>query len=131
MPLSTFCGLFLLIYILLSYVLADTGELHASLTKLSERIRSLEDALSAAHSLNSEEPHELLSPSLLDIKHVNLRKGGDSSKENRNSDLSKDILDSFGDLTLSERQNDGAVSFILLEIFFLMLSLYMYSLYLL
>ena len=50
-------------------MLANTESLHEKISELSHRVRSLEDALSVAHSTLHNDRHPLLSDELLKIKN--------------------------------------------------------------
>lgn len=53
------------------FILANTEHLHGKIQEMSDRIRSLEDALQSLHSEHAsdpEEPHPLMQPELLGIK---------------------------------------------------------------
>ena len=50
------------------FILANTEQLHEKIKSMSERIRSLEDALQQLQSQHSSEPHPLLRSELLAIK---------------------------------------------------------------
>ncbi|KAF8182618.1 hypothetical protein BJ912DRAFT_823971, partial [Pholiota molesta] len=53
------------------FILANTEHLHGKIQEMSDRIRSLEDALQSLHSehvSDPEEPHPLMQPELLGIK---------------------------------------------------------------
>lgn len=50
-------------------MLANTESLHEKIAELSHRVRSLEDALSVAHSAIHNDRHPLLSDELLKVKN--------------------------------------------------------------
>ena len=53
------------------FILANTEQLHGKIQEMSDRIRSLEEALQslhAEHTANPDDPHPLMRPSLLGIK---------------------------------------------------------------
>lgn len=50
------------------FILANTEQLHEKIIQLGDRVRQLEEALEAAQSSSSNQPHPLLSPDLLRIK---------------------------------------------------------------
>lgn len=53
------------------FILANTEQLHSKIQDMSDRIRSLEDALQALHSENKDnanQPHPLMEAGLLGIK---------------------------------------------------------------
>ena len=54
--------------LLLSFILANTEELHAKIAEMSERIQQLEDALAHLQSSVSADNHPLLRSDLLRIK---------------------------------------------------------------
>jgi hypothetical protein len=55
--------------IIIRIVLAATDHLHRRITKMSERIRQLEDALAISQSRLSDEPHPLLRDELLSLRN--------------------------------------------------------------
>lgn len=53
------------------FILANTEQLHSKIQEMSDRIRTLEDALQAIHSEHAshpDQPHPLMQPALLGIK---------------------------------------------------------------
>ncbi|KAG6916036.1 hypothetical protein DXG01_008759 [Tephrocybe rancida] len=52
----------------LSFILANTEQLHEKITVLSDRVRDLEEALQILQATHSPHPHPLLTPDLLRIK---------------------------------------------------------------
>ncbi|KAF8904124.1 hypothetical protein CPB84DRAFT_1633402, partial [Gymnopilus junonius] len=53
------------------FILANTEQLHSKIQQMSDRIRSLEDALQtlhAEHASDPDQPHPLMEPSLVTIK---------------------------------------------------------------
>jgi hypothetical protein len=65
----------------LSFVLADTEELHGQIAQMSQRIRQLEDALSTAHNTDPHGGrHPLLREELLALKFASGSRAG--SEEN-------------------------------------------------
>lgn len=87
-----------------SFVLASTQDLHEKINQLANRVRDLEDALRASHTLHSVEPHPLLSEDLLRIKAPIQRENLiNTGATNGNSDeQGADVVDSFGSLSISE-----------------------------
>lgn len=71
--------------------------LHEKISVLSNRVRQLEDALFEAHSLNSQEPHQLLTPELLQLKRPLERESEDPSKE-VDQDPAAEAIDAIGSL---------------------------------
>ncbi|KAJ3761423.1 hypothetical protein EV360DRAFT_37822, partial [Lentinula raphanica] len=94
------------------FVLADTEKLHAKIEQMSDRIRSLEDALSILHaSTGSQEPHPLLQRDLMNIKsgldlHAAVQPDGNKVKEEELED--SQYIDAFGTLAI---RDDGASTF--------------------
>ncbi|KAG6888567.1 hypothetical protein C0995_007356 [Termitomyces sp. Mi166 len=85
----------------LSFVLANTEVLHEKINQLSNRVRSLEDALAQSHALHSTFPHPLLTEELLQIKRPLERERLDlSNGKDEKGDLN-DNIDSMGSLSIS------------------------------
>ncbi|PPQ72964.1 hypothetical protein CVT24_000166 [Panaeolus cyanescens] len=84
------------------FVLAATEHLHRRISRLSGRIRQLEDALAALHAKHSSEPHPLLHDDLIipDEKEGEGDIGGDEGLGTTSQ--AADVLDSFGTLSISE-----------------------------
>lgn len=86
------------------FVLADTTQLHTKITEMGQRIRELEDALTALQSRVSTERHPLLRDELLAIKF-----GPDKSvptnlaKQDRPRTHSTESIDALGTLTIDDR----------------------------
>lgn len=87
-----------------SFVLASTQDLHEKINQLANRVRDLEDALRASHTLHSLDPHPLLSEDLLRIKAPIQRENLiNTGATNGNPDeQGADVVDSFGSLSISE-----------------------------
>ncbi|KAL5480242.1 hypothetical protein ACEPAI_1512 [Sanghuangporus weigelae] len=87
------------------FILSDTDELHTKIIEMSNRIRQLEDALANLQATVSRDPHPLLEPDLLAIKHslncVRRERNDESSGENPD-ELDKGVKRSFEDLTLEQ-----------------------------
>ncbi|KAF8159144.1 fungal-specific transcription factor domain-containing protein [Crassisporium funariophilum] len=84
------------------FVLAATEHLHRRISKLSGRIRQLEDALSSLHAKHSTEPHPLLHEDLI---HTDERDGeGDGEAEEGAGPPTQqgEVIDAFGTLSISE-----------------------------
>lgn len=84
------------------FVLTDTGELHAKISEMSQRIRQLEDALSIFQASISSESHPLLRDDLLAIKYI-ADKGHVPEKEHTLRETSTDLVDALGTLTIGSR----------------------------
>ncbi|EIW58721.1 uncharacterized protein TRAVEDRAFT_123989 [Trametes versicolor FP-101664 SS1] len=86
------------------FVLASTQDLHEKINQLANRVRDLEDALRASHTLHSLDPHPLLSEDLLRIKAPIQRENLiNTGATNGNPDeQGADVVDSFGSLSISE-----------------------------
>ncbi|KAJ7034066.1 fungal-specific transcription factor domain-containing protein [Mycena alexandri] len=81
------------------FILADTGQLHAKIAEMSQRIRQLEEALAILQAVISSERHPLLATDLLSIKfaaEAPARKTPPSGGEQ------DPPLDALGTLTLSD-----------------------------
>ncbi|KAH8110513.1 hypothetical protein DFH11DRAFT_1547404 [Phellopilus nigrolimitatus] len=91
----------------------DTDRLHYKLDETSKRIRQLEDALQIAQAALSPIPHPLLSQELLGIKAGVVSRPDSPAdtveKNTGNDELDKDILSSFGTLTVSERGDESYI----------------------
>ncbi|KAJ3920554.1 hypothetical protein F5877DRAFT_15188, partial [Lentinula edodes] len=93
------------------FVLADTEKLHAKIEQMSDRIRSLEDALIILHSTTGvQEPHPLLDRDLLKIKSsLELHAAIQSDSKVKEEEMEdSQYLDAFGTLAIRE---DGASTF--------------------
>lgn len=92
------------------FVLADTEHLHKKVSEMSNRIRSLEEALSILQSLVSTHPHPLLQEELLGIKTLrDIHANPDIAyREQKPSNLNSDYIDAFGTLAI---RDDGASKF--------------------
>lgn len=81
-------------------MLAATEHLHRKITRLSNRVRLLEDALAHVHGSEGDEPHPLLQEELLS---GNI---DDRTEEDEGSQIPTPvppgILDAFGTLSISE-----------------------------
>jgi hypothetical protein len=82
----SFSGLFTNLSI--SFILANTEQLHAKIMQMSDRIRYLEEALEALQSSCSSQTHPLLRPDLLLIKtsvelYSGPQSGGDAAVESQ------------------------------------------------
>lgn len=89
----------LLIIFILRFVLAATDHLHRRITKMSERIRQLEDALSVLQSSVSRDPHPLLRDELLSLK-VEKKEEGVDPEEGQEKER---VIDAFGTLSITDR----------------------------
>ena len=80
------------------FVLAATDHLHKRISKMTERIRQLEDALAIMHG-DSDEPHPLLRDELLNLK---VDKG-----EDKRDDVNEvpSGIDALGTLSINDRGN--------------------------
>lgn len=79
-------------------MIAKTEALHDKINQLSNRVRQLEDGLAISNSLNTREPHPLLSEELLSIKNpLELEKDqyGTSSTKEEEPDVNLDEFDSL------------------------------------
>ncbi|KAF5328220.1 hypothetical protein D9619_013449 [Psilocybe cf. subviscida] len=85
------------------FVLANTEALHDKINVLATRVRTLEDALLAAHSLNSNAPHHLLTDELLQLKRPLERERQDAPGTELEEKVEvEDNIDSFGSLSFSD-----------------------------
>ncbi|KAK0210193.1 fungal-specific transcription factor domain-containing protein, partial [Desarmillaria ectypa] len=78
------------------FILADTDHLHRKITEMSQRIRSLEDALAILQATVSEERHPLLEDELLTVKF-----GAEASNIDRRP-AETQAIDALGTLTLTD-----------------------------
>ncbi|KAG6335793.1 hypothetical protein ID866_3289 [Astraeus odoratus] len=82
------------------FVLAATEHLHRQITRMSERIRQLEDALGELHSRHSTELHPLLRPDLIG---ATVRGDGPDSTDNPTSSVHPpELLEALGTLSIAE-----------------------------
>ena len=83
------------------FVLAATEHLHRRISKLSGRIRQLEDALAALHAKHSTEIHPLLHE---DLMHTDERDEADPPADDSmgQAPQTADVIDAFGTLSISE-----------------------------
>ncbi|PFH53341.1 hypothetical protein AMATHDRAFT_55245 [Amanita thiersii Skay4041] len=78
------------------FILANTEHLHAKIHEMSERIRSLEEALEAVQAQVTEEPHSLMASNLLSIKStVGLYSSSQSPQDNKEMNTTKDTTLSY------------------------------------
>ncbi|KAI0761390.1 fungal-specific transcription factor domain-containing protein [Trametes elegans] len=104
------------------FILADTDRLHRKIAEMSDRIRTLEDALALLQSSVTRDPHPLLRTDLLGIKsglelHAATRGAGGSGGGGTEGVEGEDIeeeeeetqyVDAFGTLAV---RDDGAATF--------------------
>ena len=85
-------------------MLADTEQLHRTVSEMSQRIRQLEDALAIFQSGVSTATHPLLRDELLSIKFgPEARHPGESqSLKEPTEDPVTDTIDAFGTLTIGD-----------------------------
>jgi hypothetical protein len=83
------------------FVLAATEHLHRRISKLSARIRQLEDALAALHAKHSTEVHPLLHE---DLMQTDERDEADTPADESMGQATQtgDGIDAFGTLSISE-----------------------------
>ncbi|KAF8627682.1 hypothetical protein AX15_004301 [Amanita polypyramis BW_CC] len=84
------------------FVLANTEVLHDKINELANRVRQLEDALEASHSLHSLEPHPLLTDDLLRIKRPLERDRADYVPVKEERAEGTDTIDALGSLSISQ-----------------------------
>ncbi|KAF8235392.1 hypothetical protein L208DRAFT_1433902 [Tricholoma matsutake] len=82
------------------FVLAATEHLHRRISKLSGRIRQLEDALAALQSRSSSDPHPLLHADLLSSDEKDEEPMMDDSSGG--SGPTSDLIDAFGTLSIAD-----------------------------
>ncbi|KZP16299.1 hypothetical protein FIBSPDRAFT_921010 [Athelia psychrophila] len=82
------------------FVLAATEHLHRRITKISNRVRELEDALAALQAQHSNEPHPLLREDLLSANIVDEEETA-SREPSADASVQK-IMDGFGTLSMSD-----------------------------
>lgn len=83
------------------FVLAATEHLHRRITKMSERIRQLEDALGELQAQHSTEPHPLLREDLLGVNH-NDDESLTPPDESGILSHPPEVLDTFGTLSITD-----------------------------
>lgn len=81
------------------FVLAATDHLHKRISKMTERIRQLEDALAIMQGSVSDEPHPLLRDELLSLKVDKGEEKKDDSNETPRG------IDGLGTLSINDRGN--------------------------
>ena len=74
--------------------------MHDKINELANRVRQLEDALHASHSLNSSELHPLLSEDLLQIKRPLERERVDQTPIKEEWTEGTDEIDAMGSLSV-------------------------------
>ena len=81
--------------------MAATEHLHRRISKLSGRIRQLEDALAALHAKHSTEVHPLLHE---DLMQTDERDEADTPADEGMGQTAQtgDVIDAFGTLSISE-----------------------------
>ncbi|THH16401.1 hypothetical protein EW146_g4238 [Bondarzewia mesenterica] len=82
------------------FVIAATEHLHRRITRMSDRIRQLEDALAVLQSSHSSEQHPLLRDGLLFLDQDRFEEH--PSAENEDGEVSKDVVNAFGTMSISE-----------------------------
>ena len=96
----------------LSFILADTQELHDEIDRLRTRIRELEQALATLQAQTSQEPHPLLEQGFsftIAAAHRPSAKSKSKLSENESPDESDEedrLIDTFGSLALNP--DDGS-----------------------
>ncbi|KAF7966860.1 hypothetical protein HWV62_36691 [Athelia sp. TMB] len=83
------------------FVLAATEHLHRRITKISTRVRELEDALAALQAEHSNEPHPLLRDDLLSANILD-EEDPASGEVSAPPSMEQKILDGFGTLSISD-----------------------------
>lgn len=110
---SVLCSLNILF--LLSFILADTQDLHDEVDRLRTRIRELEQALATLQAQTSQEPHPLLEQGFtftIAATHRPSAKSKSKSKSKLSETESPDesdedkLIDTFGSLALNP--DDGS-----------------------
>lgn len=86
---------------MIRYVLAATEHLHRKISKLSTRVRELEDALAAVHRENSDDPHPLLREEAISAP-MEIADAAEESDSNEADKQSVDTIETFGTLRISE-----------------------------
>lgn len=87
---------------IIRFVLAATEHLHRRISKLSGRIRQLEDALAALHAKHSTGIHPLLHE---DLMNTDEREESEIPADDTNmgqASQTGDVIDAFGTLSISE-----------------------------
>ncbi|KAK7061069.1 hypothetical protein VNI00_000804 [Paramarasmius palmivorus] len=94
------------------FVLAATEHLHRRISKLSGRVRELEDALANLHGKHSTQPHPLLEEGLVDpVDDMDTSdegssrrkvKGGSGEDNNEGGTNNGEAIDAFGTLSISD-----------------------------
>lgn len=79
------------------FILADTEHLHQKISKMSHRIRHLEDALEILQSTLTDEEHPLLSK-----EHLAIKFEGEAVIRNADDTEEPDVVEAMGTLSISE-----------------------------
>lgn len=83
-------------------MLAATEHLHRRITKISTRVRELEDALAALQAQHSNEPHPLLRDDLLSANILDEEDPGSRDTSTGPASIEQKIMDGFGTLSISD-----------------------------
>jgi len=90
---------------LLSFILADTQDLHDEVDRLRSRIRELEQALATLQAQTSQEPHPLLEQGF-SIATTLQPSTKSRTRETDENDDEDGLIDTFGSLSLNP--DDGS-----------------------
>ncbi|KAI0057395.1 hypothetical protein BV25DRAFT_1831235 [Artomyces pyxidatus] len=82
------------------FVIAATEHLHRRITRMSDRIRQLEDALSVLQASHSKEPHPLLQGSFLALDR---EQDPEHEPESGEEEVATEALNAFGTMSISDR----------------------------
>ena len=83
-------------------MLAATEHLHRRITKISTRVRELEDALAALQAEHSNEPHPLLRDDLLSANILDEEDPTSGDLTAGPPSMEQKIMDGFGTLSISD-----------------------------
>ncbi|EGN96940.1 hypothetical protein SERLA73DRAFT_75787 [Serpula lacrymans var. lacrymans S7.3] len=84
------------------FVLAATEHLHRRISKMSERIRQLEDALASLQSQHSTEPHPLLRDDLLGVNQDRDDDYAGLTEDAPGPSNPPELIDTFGTLSITD-----------------------------
>lgn len=83
-------------------MLAATEHLHKRIAKISDRVRTLEDALASLQSKHYDEPHPLLRDDLLSANAIQNEDEEGAAEKPVGPSNPPAVMDAFGTLSISE-----------------------------
>lgn len=83
-------------------MLAATEHLHKRIAKISDRVRTLEDALATLQSKHYDEPHPLLRDDLLSANMTQDDDEEGAAEKSDGTSMSRVVIDAFGTLWVPE-----------------------------